>query len=283
MIRICLLGNSHALALKHALDEDQRRELQLTATFFLAGQDGLLGLAAEGDMLVPTNVELRRQLCKTSRGDGVVRLDQYDAFCICGADNWMWTPYRLFRKCQPYRFRRDKRVPVISETAFCATISDVYSKSVAVHTTRLAKRAAKPVILVPAPMTTIGIAERPGNEWMKEADAAAAVSWLRRIVVSECRAFAHEEGVDVVLQPDHTFAPTGFTKTEYARFYEEDPSKMDSFHMNRRFGVLILEGIAARLRHRLSLETGSESPRQDATVYSVCRLKGTRANNNPGG
>jgi hypothetical protein len=82
-MKICVLGNSHAGALKlgyDALGDEVSRRCEVT--FFASRGDGLRSLVGDGGRLVSTDAKVTRDLARTSGGLTAIEPDTYDLLMI---------------------------------------------------------------------------------------------------------------------------------------------------------------------------------------------------------
>jgi len=83
-MRICVLGNSHAGALKLGWDMLRSHYPGVEMTFFAAQGGAMKGLAVDGDHLVTADETLAARIAYTSGGLSRVDLRSYDAFLVLG-------------------------------------------------------------------------------------------------------------------------------------------------------------------------------------------------------
>ncbi len=82
-MKVCVLGNSHAAALRQGLDEiEDEIGKRCEVTFFASRREGLRSLTRAGDQLVSTDSRVSRDLERTSRGLNAIVPNAYDLFLI---------------------------------------------------------------------------------------------------------------------------------------------------------------------------------------------------------
>ncbi|MDP9141832.1 MAG: hypothetical protein M3O62_13675 [Pseudomonadota bacterium] len=82
-MKVCVLSNSHAAALRQGLDRlDRHARTALDVTFFASRSDGLKALAIDGQKLHCTDPEVLRDIQHTSGGSGEIDLAHYDVFIV---------------------------------------------------------------------------------------------------------------------------------------------------------------------------------------------------------
>jgi hypothetical protein len=83
-MKICILSNSHAAALKNGWDNLSVNYPDMELNFFASRQKGLAGLDLQGGNLIPNNEALLKDISYTSNGLGLIDLNVYDLFLIYG-------------------------------------------------------------------------------------------------------------------------------------------------------------------------------------------------------
>jgi len=83
-VRLCVLGNSHAGALKLAWERMTKSYSDIEITFFATGGHGLSRLKVEGGKLLPLTENLKNILEYTSGGQSFLDPSDYDIFLIYG-------------------------------------------------------------------------------------------------------------------------------------------------------------------------------------------------------
>jgi hypothetical protein len=84
MIRICVLGNSHAATLKHGWVTISPNYPEFQIIFFAGGGTSMSNLVLEGNRLVPKSTELEKAIARSSNGRKTVEIDDFDAFILYG-------------------------------------------------------------------------------------------------------------------------------------------------------------------------------------------------------
>lgn len=83
-MKVCILGNSHAAALKLAWTRMGPMRPDITVDFFADRGQGLQALNVDGGVLVPGNEDLRRALAFTSGGKSQIDPAAYDVILLYG-------------------------------------------------------------------------------------------------------------------------------------------------------------------------------------------------------
>jgi hypothetical protein len=83
-MKICILSNSHAAALKNGWDGLSVNYPDIELTFFASRQKGLAGLDLQDCNLIPNNEALLKDISYTSNGSKLIDLNAYDLFLIYG-------------------------------------------------------------------------------------------------------------------------------------------------------------------------------------------------------
>ncbi len=252
-MKVCILANSHAHALRLAAQE---RTPKWRPVFFAAPANRMRRIRLTGGRLVARDAGVARWMDRTSGGVREVVLRDYDAFVICGLSLRALDGLRMFCDHQPVGRRVSDDVALVSEAAFRAAVRDRIQASAGARLMQLLKDR-KPVLIVPAPMPSVRIAELPEFDWINRPGGAEAVRWISGIVLEEIRALADERGFRFMPQPPETLDERGLTRLEYAedavRFTGSAYSEDDISHMNTAYGALILHSIGGALGWRAAL------------------------------
>lgn len=231
-MKICIIGNSHAAALKLAWDGLAESDRDIELTFFAArGPETARYFRREGTTLLPTNKRLRTSITATSEGKDRIQIADYDAIWLCG----------LNVRLQPVD----------------ASISQAVREALghdSVATTPLAKLVELirecsdiPLIACHNPL----LREPPTPE---ETGAVISYDEYFAMVADEVRKL----GAVLLRQPEETFSAPIFTKAQYSigsvrldtgavNSGAEHPEQ-ERKHMNAHFGALVLREFIAKTR-----------------------------------
>lgn len=245
-MKICILSNSHIASLKQATDCTQPQTW--VPTYFGAGKTvlGDMTLSKDATALVPTSVEAKRAIGKTSGQDQVI-FDHYDAFFLYGLTAKTQTALNTFQKYQVFEHHVDSRASLVSEDVFRLAVRSQFSRTPAAKLLSLVARSGKPVVFSPAPFPSEVLVDLPEYSWLNSSEGSAAMLWINTLCEGLYKDMADAVGATLLLQPRETISSRGLTLREYGygakrlngSAYDD---AVDAHHMNARFGQIILNG-----------------------------------------
>lgn len=236
-MRICVIGNSHAGAIKEGWDRIAADHPGVAMQFFAAARRGMEGLRLNEGRLVAGNAQLARDMALSSGGASEIDLAGHDLFLMVG----------LGLRVHPL----DGRLSLQVRDAILQALAGSFAFRLA----RMIRSAtAAPMIVLPAPLHAAP--EGSGPEAAQLADYDACLGRIGDL--------AAIEGLRVMAQPAET-RPSGWaTAPDWSRgsrrlgavvgaagkgAHPED----ERIHMNAEFGALwlsmILADLAGKPRH----------------------------------
>ncbi|MGJ8544514.1 MAG: hypothetical protein ACSHWZ_03645 [Sulfitobacter sp.] len=270
-MKILVLGDSHAAAVKHGWTEIADDHPDIALDFFALPLRNLSVLRANGSQL---------RLAKGARarhGDrfretfpsGAIELKNYDAVLLTGfidnANTLMKGNYRTYLPWQiTYRktgwLRRGAPEPVLpkgktigTKALFEAAWDDVFAKSLAATLPQMVCDAgAKRCFLAINPLLSADVLKRgnpmtaPYRHMLRLGDADFFLTMARTRLLNRL-----PDAVTLIDQPAQTIHQTCLTKTDYmqgaAPFHADGSlSKADVLHGNARYGAALLEDLFRR-------------------------------------
>lgn len=270
-IRICVLGNSHAAALKHAWDSNSGSFPG--ARFCFHGMVTELWWRAQalpGGLQVVDPEEGERGGPFLANGRVAIEFSDFDVFVVCG----------LFRFHDFYSSRRHGSSwnPPASPAGVGHTApadSSWLAKTPAGHLLRLLGASGKPVYLLPAPMCQRDIVEADFGQTVRPyshaVDEHGAPDARTLAILGAWRALQRD--TRILLQPASTLEPGGlFTQAGYSRRIELPASaKKDYGHANTVYGLRMIRRIlAACRRDRRPRNTSFPEDRMGRPHLRVC-------------
>ena len=250
-MRICVVGNSHAAALKSAIAvEDSAAGVRLDF-FVMPGGSGP-HLHAEGARLFPTPLR-KDKVFSSIPGAAVDGLDlaEFDAVMICAAG------LPSHRNGKPEHFLNQLALgslvheppancQVVSEGVMARAMEGVLHASPNLQAIRQIRSVfPRRIIIQVSPLPTRALAaykvasEKGSNLASQYGDRVwSFLSWYYRTQIGIITAFADSLGACVIL-PDDSFVEAGYTPNKYGT--------PDPWHMNTAYGRLTLKQALAEL------------------------------------
>ena len=244
-MKICVIGNSHAAALKSALAVDDSAAGVGIDFFVMPGGSGP-HVHAEGGRLLPAPFA-KDKVFSTIPGaveDGL-DLGPFGAVMICasglashrnGDPNHILNQLALASLVQDLNSNRQ----IVSEGVMATAMENVLHASPNIHATRLIRSVFPGRMLIQGcPLPTRALvgyrpeSEKGSNLALQYGDRVwLFLSWYYRQQIRLIRAFA--DTLDAyVMSPDDGFVDAGFTPTKYGT--------PDPWHMNTAYGRLTLK------------------------------------------
>jgi len=254
--RVCIVGNSHALAWMQAWTEtpaDERAGSDLT--FFASLAAHLEGLTVVNGQLCSADDQGREALERFSDGRNAIDPKEYDAFVVVGSK----LDFRLLTAgCERFgtldRQSMHKTTYLISEACLSDLVCDIYGRSHLALRLAITLRelSGKPVILTPTPCLTPDFLLK--KESYGKTDRKAYFTWLYSIFLGRLQSLTQDAGLLFLPQDPLTLAGPGFTKRRYAihgqRMKERTSTRTDDKHMNSEFGRIMLGNALTLLREQ---------------------------------
>lgn len=213
-LRVCVIGNSHAGALRRGWEALRPEPDGIRPTFFASPGRSLAHLRQEDGRLVPTLPSVARYLALTSGGPTNIVLADFDAFVLAGLAFLLPRPDRRHSAAVRY-----------------ATCHDAWSASLSARLVGLIRQAsAAPVLVAHNPLPT----ERSAPARLDPMGYEATLAALQDDIVPP--------GVQLLPQPAATRTDDWLTRAEFrsgaATLLGEGVPDHDTTHMNARFGEL---------------------------------------------
>jgi hypothetical protein len=226
MRKICLMGDSHAAALKRGWQQIAGGFPDVEITFFAGDKAEWHNVHARGGKLVADSARLREQFGRSAVGVEEIPAD-FDAYIVASLGLGM---------LMPLGFWASGRYPDWS--AYKDAVRAFVRHSGAAHILdELRKITEAPALLSAAPFQPQGFCK-----WSPSLDTATCAK-LRALFEDESAALAREHAAIFVPQPEETLAANGVTtKMEFAAI-SRDPSREDTRHCNGDYGALVMASI----------------------------------------
>jgi hypothetical protein len=257
-LRLCVLGNSHAAALKTGWDDIKSGFMQCQLTFFASRGIGLAGLVLNGCRLVPSSPECLKDIAFTSAGKDAIGLDEYDVFVVYGLG--LGLP----------RFDQRYSSAVVGEGR-----ADLLMRSLNTRIARLIRSAsAAPICIGHAPQSaTVDDRKTANNE----------LTYYE--VLERMQQAINIENAHLIAQPAESLVNGWHTKAKYSKgstrldvgdhISNEVHPNSDMMHMNAEFGALYLRSLFQQLKdcpHELAHRTSRTFGQRGQQVHQRTRI-----------
>jgi hypothetical protein len=238
MASVCVIGDSHAAALKTGWNFIHGDFPELKLDFFAAMGKYMSQLAVRDGALVPLLDDLRRRIKHTSGGIESIA-GTYDYYLICGLG------------------LRAPRAPNVPDDVVLERMRQMAPELLAVQTVKkLRAITSAPIGVIPTPYRSSEAPEAEANR-----DRAA-----RGIALfgTACEGAFGEFQAELFTQPAETLSDDGaYTNAVFARsperwYFTQDGE--DHTHMDGSFGAIVLRHALNRLLNRSSEERRASSP-----------------------
>jgi hypothetical protein len=228
MTRICLMGDSHAAAIKRGWTRIESDHSQTEIVFFAGDKGEWHNVRAENGKLVADSARLREQFGRSAKGVEEIAAD-FDAYIVCSLGLGILMPLGFWASGQYPDW-----------SSYRAAVTAFVRHSGAAHIlAELRKITHAPALLSAAPFQPQDFCK-----WSPSLDAQTTAR-IRTLFEDECRALAAGHAAIFVPQPEETIAPNKVTtKMEFAAI-SSDPSREDTRHCNADYGAIVLAGILA--------------------------------------
>ncbi|MGA0532897.1 hypothetical protein [Hansschlegelia sp. KR7-227] len=231
MMRVCVLGNSHAAALKLAYDADPSIATRMELTFFAHRGGALRQLRARDGIIVPTKAEVEKAIAHTSGGLKQIDPALYDVFLVYGLGVRAYRPPMTF----------------FSRAARLQAARDHVSQSLAMPILDLLGGVgAAPIYVAHEPMMASRRPQEPG----RHPDYAAGIALLNEAVFNPRDSMLLEQPLETVVngwETGNAFS-IGSRRLDIGDKISGDLHQdADHGHMNQEFGRIYLGMLADRL------------------------------------
>lgn len=251
-MRLCVVGNSHAAALKNALAGDDGAAAAARFDFFVMPGGSGPHLHAEGGRLLPAPFR-KDKVFSTIPGAAVEGLDLgiFDAVMICAAglpSHRNGSPEHILNQMALGSLVGDwnPNRQVVSEDVMTTAMESVMHDSPNLQAIRLIRSLySGPIIIQVCPLPSRAlVAYRPASEKGSNLGSQygdrvwSFLGWYYRRQISIISAFADASNARVI-SPDDSFVEAGFTPGRY--------KTPDPWHMSTAYGRLTLKQALAEL------------------------------------
>lgn len=251
-MKVCVLGDSHVVALRRAYLRDPTAFDGLQMTWVAAARDGMKHTRFVGSRLEPTNEKVASQFRRTSSGDPSVDLARFDAVAICALGLSLQSLFWVFNTHLPApRAKGSKSQHLISNPALRAVAADLLGCSIAARMVSEIRRVSTaPLFVIPQPVPEASIKKLSNKwPWLAGADTERLMLLLRDSLNQTVLCLCKMHSATALLQPMQTLDSSGFTREAFRQASNED----DPAHMNADYGLVVLAQLRAALLERSTL------------------------------
>jgi hypothetical protein len=265
--RVCFIGDSHLAAVKGGWDAVAHEYSGIEANFFAAPSRDFANTAVENGRLVPTSERAKSYFRRTSGGQEIVTLADYDAIVLVGLGFSLGTIldiYAAYRNDDQHN--PDGDFQFVSNAYFIEVAKSRFSRGTACayrsHMLRELQPAKAEIWIYPKPFpcpSALDYESPPRNdlEGRRLHGLKQAVKWQDDesldVAFSAARAALEREGLVIFQQPPDTRTSNIFTRQEFSN---HSPSltglnvpENDYSHMNAGYGAVVVRQILDRLRN----------------------------------
>lgn len=253
-LSICVIGNSHAAAIKQAWSNRTPGSAGgVSLTFFCAKAVLMRSMELRGGALVPTDPALADMFRYTSGGHDRIEIARYDAFILIGL-GFRFSLIQICDNCGTIEHTKWGPIEtIVSKACFNAMIQSHLESMALDLMADIRKCTDRPILICPTPFRTEedlreNLVRR--NPRLAEPEFCAA---LMDDVEAIGSALVARHNGEVVWQDENTVSLPGFTQREFSfgavRFSEGDAEAgdADGMHMNEDYGRIMLAAALARL------------------------------------
>lgn len=229
-VQICLLGDSHAAALRQGWARIQSGFADIEITFFAAMRAEWPSLGVADRKLVPQSQALREQFERSSKGSHEIAVT-YEAYIVCGLGLAISFPLRL--------------VTHNADNGW-----DEYREAVARHIrdTPCAKILANLRQVTDAPILVLASPHQPLAFCRSSPLLTDSTAWrLQKNFNAACETLAREHAARFISQPEETLSQNRVTTRMEFSNYTSNSEREDRRHCNAGYGAIVMRHVLQSL------------------------------------
>lgn len=258
MNTLCILGNSHAGAIKLGWDDIAAEYPGWNTVFFGAHFDHWPDARVTDATLTFASADAQAMCRFTSGGLDHVDFRRYSAFAIVALDLQPAHQVRLFGKHRLSGMGAPAS-HLFSRNCMRETVLASMRNTVAMGLARTVRSASDaPVVMIAAPLPSESISELPAGTFPLQEKIAnpELQAELQPVWRAAARAVAAENGALFLPQPKETLSDHDcFTRHEYAleavSLEGKTKPKVDMFHMGRRYGAAVTRSLLSLIESKM--------------------------------
>lgn len=249
-IRLCVIGNSHIVAVKKGWPLAGETTVGFVPTFFAAPGNWMADLQIVDGKLAAGSERAKKLMALSSGGENEIDPTCFDAFLVVG----MFVRFkRVVRIYENHRLASHAGAghQLISESALAAATLGLIEESAAAKTIEsLRTLTSGPIALIPEPLPSEKIV---GTDPFWSGDY---FPMLHDVYLEQLQRMAATRLVDLVTQEQDTIMRGAFTAARYSvgavqMLNGKEYQKDEFLHMNSEFGAKALRSALGQLRRRL--------------------------------
>jgi len=242
MSRVCIVGDSHVVALKQGWEAISGHLPETEIVLFAAGHNTISDLRVEDGAILPASDKLRQAFVFSA---GTDRIEAgFDRFILCSMGFDHRHALKIANKFVAERFRSDDSRAPISDDCFTRAILDTLATSTMFSVAQMVRRiTGAPITAICAPFGAV----HPrtgyvGGSRLKPPDDDGAVAELFH---GACRTAIQSIGGDYLPQPVETLGTNCMTTAQSfaaapARIAKKRGVGPDYNHMNADYGAIVM-------------------------------------------
>lgn len=245
-INLCVLGDSHTVALRRALARPTTEPSPLKIQLIASARDGMRSTRLNGTRLEATTEKVAEQFIRTSGGNPFVDLEPYDAIALCGLGMNLQSLFYILNTHQPLNpLFTPTTKNIISPAALQAAIQDAVNTSIAGWLLpQIRTISAKPIWLIPQPAPDASITQLSHKwPWLKDTQASILLQLLHDNLGVAIKNLSDKFDARILQQPQATLTEDGFSLSKYLQLGKQQ----DSAHMNADYGIIVLRQLEQAL------------------------------------
>lgn len=230
-MKVAVLGNSHAAALKYGYDNFKERYLGVDIDFYAANhselQRGEIKFDPDARCVFSSDESVSNKLARSSGGNSALKIDDYDVIVYCALG--LEFQYKLVQNFYSNNFR-----DIICGSVLRATLATQIALDI-----RMVSDI--PMYVLPCPLVSsdIHFAHGLGDLEKNRQEYDYFCKYIDR--------FFSKHGVFFLPQVASTIKNCIFTKNEY-EMYKDSTDRIDHKHMNMEYGALMLSNVFSALK-----------------------------------
>jgi len=234
---ICVIGDSHTVALKQGLPAVEGEFPDCNIVFFGGHGDSLNDLTVADGKLVPGSHRLQRLFKITSEGEESIA-PRYDVYLLAGVALRLFGAARLCIAALQRQAKTGEDVTLSDDELF-RLIHSAFAKTIANDVmTKLRQISDAPAFLIATPYP----GQSADTQIWKRLKKSVPLDRLENAYNTACETLCAAHGVRFLRQPAETIARNGVTTWErYTRGATAEIERVsDDTHMNAEFGAIVL-------------------------------------------
>lgn len=229
-LRICVIGNSHLVALKLGWDKKSSGHEDVHVTFFGSRAHTFNELNLDGRKLIAKSEPVKKMMSMTSGGLSEIALDDYDCFVLHGLN---------------LGFGHFVRICLDKTSTGSKKIKTVFDHVLSLRLARDLATFNKTVLISPQPFYSASITDT-GNAWQHLLGADGEPTQAVLKLLATWHEYLGALPFPLVEQPTQTIEKRFLTRAEYSvgsQGYSAEHPVEDFIHMNSRYGEVVMKAI----------------------------------------